>query len=218
MQADLLFNIGDLYAPPIYQAIVALDQAYETCWPLDVINEALAISYGNNMALPWIYVVTDDGGTIGYLVMPRNDRLTDDELYAAFWGMLEEQGLADADQHRYNQDTPFSCQGDWDETAVGIVAYPTPYGAKFPAEPVNTAIKLLMGQSDWPSSNSLWLYPVRKSDIPLMRGLLISGKMDNLNETPQLDDVMFTRIRDLNHAPNISALYPTFQRKRFYIQ
>lgn len=213
MNADLLFNVGDAFTPPVGEAIVALEFAQAADWPLDSINEGLKISYDFNQALPWIYVINDDHGTIGYVVMPRNDRLTGEDLDRAFWDVLGEQGLA-TDQ-RFTCDLPAVCQGQIDGVTVGVVAHIAKYGPPVPVEAVSTAIGMLMDQSDWLGSAVVWLYPVRKLDAVELSGVWIASKVDDLADNPQMDDLMFERIRGLNQMPDIYKLYPSFKPRRF---
>lgn len=68
-EADLLFNI-DLGHELVTEAIVALDEPGDAAWPLDEINEALAVCYEASLDLPTLKISLDraDDSTLGYIV------------------------------------------------------------------------------------------------------------------------------------------------------
>lgn len=214
MNVDLLFNVGDVFTPPISEGLAALDGPYAADWPLDALNEALKISYDCNQALPWIYVIVDGRGPVGYLVTPRDDRLTEADLEDAFWDILVDEGVA-AERGRFVADLPAVCQGQLDGVTVGVVAHISRYGPPVPTEALGVAIAKIMGQADWLSSAVVWLYPVRKLDHAELSGIWVASKVDDLAENPQMDDLMFERIRDLNQVPDAYRLYPGFEPARF---
>lgn len=214
MNCDLLFNVGDAYTPPINEAIIALQEPYDADWPLDAINQGLKISYDYNMVLPWIHVVYDGDGVIGYIVMPRDNRIENSgELYERFWHILRLNQLAD--DYTFTCDLPAICQGDINGVTVGVVAHISKYGPAIPAGAIGTAISQIMSQTDWLSSAVVWLYPVRKLDSTWTSGIWIATQADDLADNPQMDDLMFTRIRDLNNIPKIHDHYPQFAPRRF---
>lgn len=213
MNCDLLFNVGDAYTPPINEALVVLDMPYDADWPLDAINEGLKISYDYNLDLPWIYpILSYNDSPYGYVVMPRNDNIDPDD---EFWNFIHNEGHGDRYQRTFNCATPSVFPLEINGVTAGIVIHQAKYGPAIPTEPVNIAISQIMSQHDWLSSAVVWLYPVRKLDSTWTSGIWIATQVDDLGDSPQMDDLMFTRIRDLNKVPKIHDLYPQFAPRRF---
>lgn len=197
-KCDVLFNLKD---SEIDKAVVAFDSPLDATWPLDIINEALFHFYDNNDARPWIYSAEDNGLPVGYVVSERDDHLTDQDVLDAFYGMLQEKGLHDAENEQFTKPVPFSTAGEWDGVTVGICAYPQRYGAAFPVAAVNYAIWKILGQTTW-NGSQLWVYPVRKNDDAFYSGLLIRSKMDDLEESFLVDDMMFKEVAEQNKKAN----------------
>ena len=109
---------------------------------------------------------------------------------------------------QFSQPEPFSCSGIWDGLTVGICAYPQRYGPKFPADAVSQTIWKLMGQSGWPETKQLWLYPVRKEDRPQMSGLLIQSKVDGIGDDTLVDDALFREIASQNEGSTHATFAP----------
>lgn len=221
MKAELMFNVGEFVTE---QALVAFDAPLDAQWPLDEINEALAAFYRSTMTLPTLSDIKDRKGSIGYLLAPRNDRADGIERSEMFWTCLAEGNLAHAGRHEFLADLP-----RWHHTPhepelgrdpLAAVAYVAPYGPALPVEPINDAIRLLMGQTTWPEAGAIYLYPVRKGDSPLYSGLWLADCVHGFDDSPLLDDSMFTRIREQN-MQNRKRLFgkakeaSIFDRKRY---
>lgn len=210
--ADLMFSIND--AEFISQAVIVYNEKLDASWPIDDVNQALAAVYTGNPGLPWIYPVYDRVGVIGYQIMTRNERRTQDDIEELFWDTLDLNELAIVASKEFTVDTP--CWGFTDELGEGMAAvgYIAPYGPPLPTGPINDGIKLLMGQTSWPSNGAIYLYPVRKGGDPLLSGLWLADTVDGLDENDFVDDAMFNEIRDQNLVANKYA-NPLFIRKRY---
>lgn len=213
-QCDLMFSVNDFEC--IQQAIIAFDQPVEAQWPLDDLNGALSDFYRSTLNLPWISVVNDLKGPVGYIITGRNDRRDRDELEEMFWTCLAEGNLAHAGTKEFLVDMP-----RWNATPhnpdagrepVAAVGYVAPYGPALPVGPVNDGIRLLMGQQNWPSSGAIYLYPVHKQADPHFSGLWLADSVDGIGDDSDVDDSIFKSIREQNLRKGIP---PTFQRKRY---
>lgn len=221
-QADLLYNAGP-DTPLVTQAAIAFDVECAESWPLDQLNAALAHCYGFSIddpavGVPQIYPVLDGGRTVGFIVRPRNDTLTDEDLWDAFWGMLAAGGHADPDALTFAEPPPFFCPGGWDGVEVGIVAYPIPYGPPFPAEPVNEALWRLTRQANWPLADMQpALAPVRRGTDALTFGLWVAegAEIAALINDPEGDDVAFRAIAALNNHKRTRGVTSGFGIRRY---
>jgi hypothetical protein len=170
MRVDLLFNVS-MEHDLVTEAIIALDRPYDTAWPLDELNGALASCYDESMELPTVGVTKEGGETVGYTVANSKS------------------------QRR--------------------IGYCPQYGPDVPVAAVNDAIRSLMGQSVWPDTMAIYLYPVRLGDSPQTSGLWLADCLDYVGDDPDLDDVVFHMVRDSNHDKRVAKKFPQFQPRRF---
>jgi hypothetical protein len=209
-----MFSVGDY--PLVQQAIIAFDSPLDAQWPLDEMNDALAAFYQSTLTLPWVTVIEDLSGPIGYVLLPRNDRRSDHE--DVFWTCLAEGELAHAGTKEFLVDLPRWHATPHDPDAgrdpCAAVAYVAPYGPALPVGPINDAIRLVMGQQDWPESGALYLYPVRRAADPFYSGLWLADRVDGMDDDSHIDDAMFTAIREQNLS-STTAAPAAFHRKRY---
>lgn len=214
-QCDLMFSVSDFEC--IQQAVIGFNSPVDAQWPLDELNGALADFYRSTMTLPWISIVEDLDGPIGYVIMGRNDRLSSSEKEEMFWSCLAEGNLAHAgtkeflvDMPRWNA-TPYD--PDTGRDAVAAVGYIAPYGPALPVGPINDAIRLLMGQSNWSEAGAIYLYPVRKKSEPFFSGLWLADRVDGIGDDSDVDDSIY---RSIKEQQSLHKKIPTtFQRKRY---
>lgn len=210
-QLDLMFSVGDFEC--IQQAILAFEEPTEATFPLDEVNQALAAFYQATMTLPWLTTIRDLKGPIGYLLAPRNDRTSDREAAEMFWNTLQANDMGDPDTGTFLVDQPCWAMvpGAAPTVAVGYI---TPFGPELPVDAINDAIKLLMGQSNWPEDGAIYLYPVKKANDAVYSGLWLADHVDNMDEDTYVDDAIFKSIREQNlvHTKRIPVPY---QRKRY---
>lgn len=210
-QLDLMFSVADFEYKQ--QAIIAFDEPVDAQFPLDDLNAALAAFYQATLVLPWITTIRDMKGPIGYLLTPRNDRVSDREAAEMFWDTLQANDMADADTGTFLVDQPCWAMVPGAAPTVAL-GYIVPYGPDLPVDAINYAIATLMGQSDWPEDGAIYIYPVKKANDPLYCGLWLADRVDNMDEDAYVDDAIFKQIREQNLVYKKSNPDP-YQRKRY---
>jgi hypothetical protein len=210
-QLDLMFSVGDLDC--IQQAILAFDEPVEAEFPLDDLNAALGSYYQATLTLPWITTIRDMKGPIGYLLTPRNDRLSDREAAEMFWDTLQANDMANAEAGTFLVDQPCWANVPGAEPTVAL-GYIVPYGPDLPVDAINFAIRTIMGQGNWPEDGAIYIYPVKKHDDPLYCGLWLADHVDNMAEDSFVDDAIFKSIREQNLVHKKRNPDP-YQRKRY---
>lgn len=211
MQLDLMYSVADFEC--IQQAVIAFQEPVDAQFPLDELNQALAAFYQATMTLPWIRSVRDLDGPIGYLITPRNDRLSERGAADMFWDTLAANELADAEACAFLQDQPLWGMVPGAEPTIAL-GYIVPYGPELPLDAINDGIHTLMGQGNWSENGAIYVYPVKKRSDPLYGGLWLADHVDNMDEDDYVDDAIFASIREQNliHKKKIPAPY---QRKRY---
>ena len=231
MDCQVFFDIGNPARGLIVQGAIGFAEAQETYWPLEQINQMLALFYRSSMDVPQVCVAIESGVVVGYLAMPRNS-YSQEQLNRIFW-----QGLIDSDSavendigYKFTQPAPFAVSAVVDDLTIGLAAYQQPAGPVLPLAPVNYALRLLLGQLNWPDDLAPFLYPVSKYASPNLAGLWIGPSVDDLNNRSDADDVLFRTVRAFNY-PNEAPLrqrlaanralnsalsrYPDFAKKVF---
>lgn len=97
------------------------------------------------------------------------------------------------------------------------VDYRPQFGPDLPVEPINDAIRAIMGQHLWPDTAAIYLYPVRKGDSSKLSGLWLADCIDNVGDDTELDDVAFRLIRDANHDRHTVKKFSQFKQRRYEI-
>lgn len=213
-QLDLMFSIADFEL--VTQAILAFETPVDATFPLDHLNEALAAFYNGTMDPPHIVTIRDLRGPIGYLITPRDDRRTEREASEAFWGALAANDLADAEASAFLVDQP--CWGAVPGTSTCAVGYVTPFGPALPTDAITDAIRLLMGQQNWPELAAVYLYPVRHEASPLYSGLWLADRIEGMDDDTLLDDAVFRAVREQNlrwYSQHHGRNPAPFERKRY---
>lgn len=221
MEAELMFGLGSssISGLAAEEGIVALERATETSWTTDLINQALAWCYNYSADIPQIYPIRVGMRNVGFVVMPRNDHLTQASLQEMFWEMLVTSGCAQMTFDGYEIiEPPAYVEGTTDQgQPVAIIGYPTPFGTELPAKAINSGIWRLMSQPAWPSDGmAIFLAEVQKGDSALTSGLILSSNLDGLMDgnNPYADDSLFAAIRNCTNQLT-SSLYPEFVPERF---
>ena len=227
MLADVEYNVGlaDL-GLSADQAIVLFQHSVDVRWPIDQINEALGFSYNASLAVPAIYAVSSQGNQVGYLSMPRDDALSEDEKRKIYVQVLREQNLVCETASggiELLTPTAVATSGVWNGETIGVVAYrprviidrrtgPAP---AFPVELVSLGIWKLMGQTNWSTSSAIFVYQIpRLSDLTETLGLWLADRCDHLGETPGLGREMMKTVHKCNTA-KMRDTYPSFSPERF---
>lgn len=197
-----MFDIGSPARGLIVQAIVAFAERQEATWPFDALNDMLGLFYNKDGPLdtPQIYAIIESGRTVGYLTMPLNS-YSPRELNVLFWQAMLDTGSAvkTSNGYEFKADPPFATLASTEAGVVSVLAYQQPSGAGLPTEAINYALRMLLGQSAWPTHLAPFLYPVAKNGSPLLAGIWVAPSVDDLNTDNQADDAVFRAVRTFNN-------------------
>jgi len=202
------YDIGQPVNGLVTQAVVAFADRQDVTWPFVDLNKTLEHFYngaGNETAIPQLYSAREAGSVVGYLAMPRNT-YSQTEINEIFWGAAEAAELVTSSGNRYDflGDPPFVGNAVMDGGVIGVMGYQLPSWIDLPLDKLNTALRMLLGQLEWPTTLAPFIYPVAKGGSPLLAGIWIAPPVDNLNRRTSADDEAFHRIRQLyfpNEAP-----------------
>jgi hypothetical protein len=231
LKCQVLFDLESPSRGLIVKAAIGFAESTEAYWPFDELNQMLAAFYNATMDLPQISAAIESGRVVGYLAMPRNSE-SQYEINRIFRIAMIESGKATPNENGYTftQSTPFVVSTTHEGQPIALVAYQQPAGAQLPLEAVNYAITMLMGQASWPQDLSAFIYPVAKNGSPKLAGLWVGPTVDDMNNSPEADDMIFRDIRWFNypseaslmHRPaamlalkNALSKYPDFEKKVF---
>lgn len=210
--SDVLFNYGDPGVAVLKKdsietvdadmaAVIMTAGATDVQWPLEAINQAMAILY-NNWLCPQLYAARNDQErVVGYLAMGRRE-LNQSQVNKIYYRILHENTTGPTVQ------TPFVCEGLAFGEPVGLCAFEWVYGPDLPLRAINYAIWTLYNQPDWPEE-PLFLYPAgRGESLNHLSGVVVAQSMTDYGKNRQMDDAWVEGILALN-SNELRSQFPT---------